>query len=86
MPIIEGLKHIQDGEFYLIRYSFVNGKKEEIARYKMFKYNKEITIKTLEKENISHKIRYIEIKKNDEVIMWINPSRFGLLYSITPLQ
>ena len=82
MPIIEGLKNLQNGEFFLIRISYVNGQKKETNRYKIIKNDKVITLKTMEDEDISDKIRRIEINKKGEVLMWINPSRLGLMYNI----
>jgi hypothetical protein len=82
MPIIEGLKNLQNGEFFLIRISYVNGKKKETNRYKIIKTDKVIIVKTMEDEDISEKIRRIEISKKGEVLMWINPSRLGLMYNI----
>jgi len=82
MPTIEGLKNLQDGQFFLIRLSYVNGKKKETIRYKIFKKDKNIVLKTMDNEDISDKVRRIEIKKKGEVLMWINPHRLGLMYNI----
>lgn len=82
MPIIEGLKNLQDGQFFLIRISYVKGEKKETNRYKIIKKDKVITLKTMEDEDISDKIRRLEINKKSEVLMWINPSRLGLMYNI----
>ena len=82
MPIIEGLKNLHDGQFFLVRMSYVKGKKKETNRYKIIKKDKVITLKTMEDEDISEKIRRIEISKKGEVLMWINPSRLGLMYNI----
>ena len=82
MPIIEGLKNLQDGQFFLVRLSYVKGEKKETSRYKIFKKDKIITLKTMEDEDITEKIRRFEINKKGEVLMWINPSRLGLMYNI----
>mgnify|MGYP003334640328 CR=1 FL=1 len=82
MPLIEGEKNLQDGQFFLIRTSYVKGEKKETHRYKFIKKDKIITLKTLDDKDISDKIRRMEIKKNGEVLMWINPSRLGLMYNI----
>lgn len=82
MPIIEGLKNLQDGQFFLIRLSYVKGEKKETSRYKIIKKDKIITLKTMEDEDITEKIRRFEINKKGEVLMWINPSRLGLMYNI----
>lgn len=82
MPIIEGLKNLQDGQFFLVRLSYVKGEKKETSRYKIIKKDKIITLKTMEDEDITEKIRRFEINKKGEVLMWINPSRLGLMYNI----
>tara|TARA_Y100000816_G_C25662235_1_gene351483 strand:+ start:212 stop:478 length:267 start_codon:yes stop_codon:yes gene_type:complete len=82
MPTIEGLKYLSDGSFYLVRYSFVGGEKQATSTYKLIKKNKELTIYSENDENITENLRRIEIKKKGEVLMWINPSRLGLLYKI----
>ncbi len=82
MPTIEGLKNLQNGEYFLVRYSFVKGEKKETMRYKIIKNEKQITLKTNDNEDISDRLRRLEIKKNKEVLMWINPSRLGLMYNI----
>ena len=82
MPIIEGLKNLQDGQFFLVRFSYVKGEKKETSRYKIIKKDKIITLKTMEDEDITEKIRRFEINKKGEVLMWINPSRLGLMYNI----
>lgn len=82
MPIIEGLKNLQDGQFFLVRLSYVKGEKKETSRYKIIKKDNIITLKTMEDEDITEKIRRFEINKKGEVLMWINPSRLGLMYNI----
>lgn len=82
MPIIEGLKNLQDGHFFLVRLSYVNGIKKETDRYKIIKKDKNITLKTIDDQDISDKIRRLEINKKGEVLMWINPCRLGLMYNI----
>ena len=82
MPLIEGLKYLSNGSFYLVRYTFVSGKKQATATYKITKNNKELIISTENDENVTENVRRIEIKKNGEVLMWINPSRLGLMYKI----
>jgi hypothetical protein len=82
MPIIEGIENIENGNYFLKRYSFIKGIKTETVRYKIIKNNKNIIIKDVDNNDISDKLRRIEIKKNNEVLMWINPSRLGLMFNI----
>ena len=82
---IQGLKNAPMGTHNIVRYVTYNGEKKIVSTYKMERSGNEI--KLLDEEvDITETGRSIEFKKSGVLLMWIKPSRLGLLYSIEPLD
>jgi len=82
---IQGLKNAPMGTHNIVRYVTYNGEKKIVSTYKMERYGNEIKL-FHEEVDITETVRSIEFKKSGVLLMWIKPSRLGLLYSIEPLD
>ena len=79
---IGGWKNAKAGTHKLVRYVTHNGTKTAVANYKLTIVDKKIQLFSEKDEDMSEQVRSIEFKKGDVLLMWIKPSRLGLLYSI----
>ena len=82
---IQGLKNAPMGTHNIVRYVTYNGEKKIVSTYKMERSGNEIKL-FHEENDITETVRSIEFKKSGVLLMWIKPSRLGLLYSIEPLD
>ncbi len=82
---IQGLKNAPMGTHNVVRYVTYNGEKTIVSTYKMERSGNEIKL-FHEENDITETVRSIEFKKSGVLLMWIKPSRLGLLYSIEPLD
>ena len=82
---IQGLKNAPMGTHNIVRYVTYNGVKKIVSTYKMERSGNEIKL-FHEEVDITETVRSIEFKKSGVLLMWIKPSRLGLLYSIEPLD
>jgi len=82
---IQGLKNATMGTHNIVRYVTYNGEKKIVSTYKMERSGNEIKL-FHEEVDITETVRSIEFKKSGVLLMWIKPSRLGLLYSIEPLD
>lgn len=82
---IQGLKNAPMGTHNIVRYVTYNGEKKIVSTYKMERSGNEIKL-FHEEVDITETVRSIEFKKIGVLLMWIKPSRLGLLYSIEPLD
>mgnify|MGYP000005618588 FL=1 len=79
---IGGWKNAKAGTHKLVRYVTHNGTKTAVANYKLTIVDKKIQLFSEKDEDMSEQVRSIEFKKGNVLLMWIKPSRLGLLYSI----
>ncbi len=82
---IQGLKNAPMGTNNIVRYVTYNGEKKIVSTYKMERSGNEIKL-FHEEVDITETVRSIEFKKSGVLLMWIKPSRLGLLYSVEPLD
>tara|TARA_B100000902_G_scaffold328919_1_gene325208 strand:- start:180 stop:434 length:255 start_codon:yes stop_codon:yes gene_type:complete len=82
---IQGLKNAPMGTHNIVRYVTYNGEKKIVSTYKMERSGNEIKL-FHEEVDITETVRSIEFKKSGVLLMWIKPSRLGLLYSVEPLD
>ena len=82
---IQGLKNAPMGTHNIVRYVTYNGEKKIVSTYKMERSGNKIKL-FHEEVDITETVRSIEFKKSGVLLMWIKPSRLGLLYSIEPLD
>jgi hypothetical protein len=80
MVRVEGLKNIADGIYFLKKYEYDNGEKTLVTKFTL----KKSTANGIElfenSKDITKLLRSIEIKKNNEIFLWLIPSRIGLRY------
>ena len=79
---IGGWKNAKGGTHKLVRYVTRNGIKTAVANYKLTIIDKKIQLFSEKDEDMTDQVRSIEFKKDNVLLMWIKPSRLGLLYSI----
>ena len=79
--IVEGKKKGIYGDFFLRRYLTSNGKSKLAATYRIKIEQEQIVVYDGDKD-ISDQVRRIEFLNKDSIIMWMQPSRLGLKYSI----
>ena len=79
---IGGWKNVKGGTHKLVRYVTRNGIKTAVVNYKLTIVDKKIQLFSEKDEDITEQVRSIEFKKGNGLLMWIKPSRLGLLYSI----
>ena len=79
--IVEGKKKNLIGDFYLRRYVNLGGESRVTATYKIGITAQTISVFLGEKE-ITDLIQHIQFLPKNEVLMWIKPSRLGLLYKL----
>jgi hypothetical protein len=77
-------KKISDGKYKLARIIGIQLSQISYQVYFLSIKNGEITI-FKEEEDVTEEVRRLEFKKNYTIFLWINPSRVGIPFSITPL-
>jgi hypothetical protein len=82
---IQGLKNAPSGSFKVVRYVTYNGEKQIVSTYKMERSGNDIKL-FHEENDITETVRSIEFKKGGVLLMWVKPSRLGLLYKVEPLD
>ena len=79
---IRGLKYAPSGVFKVIRYVTYDDERMTIATYKMKRCGNTVKLFSNEDNDISETVELIEFQNDKQLLLWIKPSRLGLLHTI----
>ena len=79
---IQGLKYAPSGTFKVIRYVTYDDERLTISTYTMKRCGNTFKLFSSENKDISETVDHIEFKNDNQLLLWIKPSRLGLLHNI----
>jgi hypothetical protein len=79
MTRIEGLKNISDGKYFLKKRCFQEGEIKMIVKFILIKKKDKLEL-WKDETDVTETLKSIEIKKNNEIFIWIKPSKIGVRY------